>query len=681
MDNPLLSRVFPIPFDRVRAEHVRPAVDRLLGEAQQAIEAIAGDTGPRTFDNTLGALERATEHVEHAMRVVAHLEHCATTPELREAYNEAQPRVSELVSRIPLNEGLWRAFQRYAETEEARGLRGAKARLLKKTTAEFRRHGAELDHAGKERLASIDVELTKLTLKFAQNALDATNAFELVIEDEARLAGLPESARQAARESAESKGKKGWRFTLQAPSWIPVLTYLDDASIRGHIYRAHVSRATSGDWDNRPLLQRVIALRAEKAKLVGYPSFADLVLEDRMAENGARARAFVDDLVSRTAAFFARETAELQAFRNQLEGPEARPLEAWDVAYYAEKLRQERYRFDEEQLKPYFGFQRVLAGAFEIARRIYGVRIEPWSEAPVWHETVTAYKVIDESDNRWLAGIYVDPYPRETKHGGAWMDGVLARGASEEDQRHIGVLAANVTPPMAGKDAELTHQEVETIFHELGHLMHHCLSRAELRSQAGTKVAWDFVELPSQILENWCWEREALDLFARHADTGEAIPPELLDAMRRARTFRAATMQMRQLGLASADLLLHSEYDPDRDGDAVSFGRAVMERFSPTRLPPEHATLASFDHLFADPVGYAAGYYSYKWAEVLDADAFSRFRRDGLLTQDVGLAFRREVLERGDEENPAELFRRYMGRDPELEPLLERLGLLSLDSN
>ncbi len=675
MDNPLLQRDFPIPFDRIRADHVRPAVDALLAESRAAVDAIGAASGPRTFDDTLGALERATERLEHAMRVIGHLEQVATTPELREAYNEAQPRVSELMAGIPLDEPLWRAIERYAGSDEARALTGPKARLLRKTVAEFKRRGADLPPAEKKRLAAIDVELATLTLKFAQNTLDSTNAWELVIDDEPRLRGLPDSARAAARESAAKKGKAGWRFTLQAPSWAPVLTHLDDAAIREQVYRAQVSRATAAPWDNRPIVARVLALRAEKARLVGYRDFADLVLEERMARTAARARAFVDDLFARTEAFFARETAELQAFRRELEGPGAPPLAPWDVAYYAEKLRQARYRFDEEQLRPYFAFERVLAGAFEIARRIYGVRFEPWPEAPVWHESVRAFKVVDEREGAWIAGIYVDPYPREEKHGGAWMDGILARGQGEADRRHAGVLAANVTPPVGGKDAALAHADVETVFHELGHLMHHCLSRAALRSQAGTRVAWDFVELPSQILENWCWERESLDLFARHEDGGEAIPEAMLDALRRSRTFRAASAQMRQLGFALADLSLHTEYDPARDGDPVAFARRAMERTSPAPLPPEHAMIASFDHLFADPVGYAAGYYSYKWAEVLDADTFTRFRREGLLSPAVGMAFRREVLERGDEDDPAELFRRFMGRDPELGPLLERLGL------
>jgi len=671
----LTTRAFPIPFDRVTAEQIAPAVEALLAEASRAVDAIAAAEPPYTFDGVLGALERATEGLEHAMHVVGHLEHVATTPELRAAYAEAQPKVSEFSSRIPLHAGLWRVLQAFAETEEARALTGPKRRLLDKTLDAFRRHGAELDLEGKERLAAIDVELAKLTLKFSQNTLDSTNAFELVVEDTSRLGGLPESALAAAKESAEAKGKTGYRFTLQAPSVIPALTYLDDRALRESIYRAHVARATAEPFDNRANVAGIVALRAEKAQLLGFETFADLVLEDRMAKTGARARAFVDDLVARTEPAFEQEKLELAAYRRELEGPEALPLEAWDVGYYAEKLRRSRYNFDEEALRPYFAFDRVLAGAFDIAGRIYGVRFEPWQEPPTWDPSVRTYKVLDAADGAWLAGIYVDPFPRESKHGGAWMDGLLSRGALEADRRHLGLLSTNSTPPVGGKDALLTHQEVETVFHELGHLMHHCLSRVEQRSQAGTNVAWDFVELPSQILENWAWEREALDRFARHIETDDPIPAPLFEAMCRARTFRAASGQMRQLGFALTDLMLHTEYNPARDGDPVAYTRGVLERMSPTRLPGEHAMVASFGHLFSDPVGYAAGYYSYKWAEVLDADAFTRFRDEGLLSPEVGGAFRRAVLERGDEADPAELYRAFMGRDPELGPLLARLGL------
>ncbi|MSP26039.1 MAG: M3 family peptidase [Myxococcales bacterium] len=673
-----LEPTFPIPFADVRVDEILPTVEHALAEAALRIQAIVEvEDRDRTFDNTVLALERATEKIEHAMRVLGHLEATRTSPQLRAAYNQAMPKVSAFASRIPLNSGLWRALCAFAETDRARALVGPPRRFFDKTVAEFRRQGAELDSAGKTRLEAIDVELATRTLAYAQNVVDATAAFELHLDDAARLKGLPESAKERARAEAEARGLSGWRFTLSAPSYVPAMTYLDDASVREWLYRAHVTRATSAAHDNREHVARILALRRERAALLGYRTFADLVLEDRMAQSATRARAFLDDMLARTRGSFARETAELAAFRCTLEGQDAPPLAAWDVGYYAEKLRQKLYAFDDEALRPYFPLAQVLEGAFEVARRVYGVRLTAWDDAPSWHPSVQSFKVIDERDGAWLAGIHVDPFPREEKRGGAWMDGLLVRARDDADPRHLGVLITNVTPPTAGREAQLTHGEVETVFHELGHLMHHTLSRAAIKSQAGTRVAWDFVELPSQLFENWCWEREALDLFARHVDTGATVPDALLSALGRARTFRAASAQMRQLGMALADLRLHTDYDPAVDGEPIAFARAVLEDTSPAPLPPEHALMASFDHLFSDPTGYAAGYYSYKWAEVLDADAFGRFRREGIFNQAVGQAFRERILARGDEDDPAQLFRDFMGRDPELGPLLERLGLVA----
>ncbi len=672
MTNPLVDIGFPIRFDQVKAEHVAPAVDELLGRARASLDALAAATEEPTFANTMLALEDVTEHLGLCMSIVSHLEHVCSSEDLRAANNEAQPRVSEFVSKLPLNAPLYRRIKRYAATAEAKALTGARRRFLDKTMADFKRHGAELDEAGKTRLAEIDVELTKVTLKYSQNVLDASNAFELIIEDEAKLEGLPQSARQAARQSAQQKGKEGYRFTLQPPSIMPLLQFMRDRGIREHMYRAFMSRATRGEHDNLPLVQRILALRAEKATLLGYATFADLVLEDRMAKRGSDAHAFVDDLRARTDGAFARETQELADFARELDGVE---LASWDVAYYSEKLRFALYDFDEETLRPYFAFEKVVDGLFGVAARLYGIRFEPWDEAPRWHETVRAYRVLD-GDGAWLAGVYFDPFPRETKQSGAWAHGILGRSRLEDDTRHIAVIVANITPPLEGRDAQLTHRDVETLFHEFGHLMHTVLSRAELRSQVGTNVAWDFVELPSQIMENWCWEREALDLFAAHQDTAERIPESLLASMRRARRFRAASAQMRQLGFATMDLGLHVHYDPARHGDAGSYARTLMQPFSSTKLDDDWSMITSFEHLFGSPVGYAAAYYSYKWAEVLDADAFTRFKHEGLFNPETGRSFREQILARGDEDDPAALFRQFMGRDPDQSALLERLGLV-----
>jgi oligopeptidase A len=669
--NPLLALDHPLPFDQIRPEHVVPGVRALLRRARERLDAIAA--APPSLQGTLEALDTMTEPLDDAMAVVSHLESVATTPELRAAYNEVQPEVSAFYSGIPLSEPLWGALRAFAATDEARQLQGERRRFLDKTVADFRRQGAELDAAGKEEIAAIDVELGKLTLKYAQNVLDATAAFELLVEDEARLAGLPPSALAAARQSAEQAGKPGHRFTLQGPSYLAAMMYLDDGAIREQLYRAFNTRATRGEHDNRPVLRRILELRRRKARRLGYRDFADLVLEDRMARSGDRARRFVADLRARTEPAFEREKQELLAFRRQIEGAGAPPLAPWDVSYYAEKQRRALYDLDEEELRPYFPADRVIEGLFAVARRLYGISVVPWEGAPTWHPSVSAFELRDEG-GRSVAHFYADIYPRASKRDGAWMHGL--RNGYGANPRSVAVFAGNLTPPLGDRPALLTHREVETLFHEFGHLLHHALSRVELRSLAGTNVAWDFVELPSQILENWCWEREALDLFARHVDTGEALPEALLARMRRARTFRAASAQMRQLGFAEVDLALHMDFDPTSAEDPVALGRAILERHSPTALPAEYAMLASFSHLFASPVGYAAGYYSYKWAEVLDADAFALFQSAGIFDRAVGERFRREILERGDSDEPGELFRRFRGRDPEQEPLLRRLGLL-----
>ena len=674
MTNPLQTlradaNAFDIPFDAIRAEHVEPAIDRLIERAGAAVDAIAH--APRTYDGTLGALEAATEELEIALTVAGHLEAVATTPALREAYNRAQPKASAFFSSLPLKAPLYRALREFAETAEAEALGPIQARFLRKSLDDYRREGAELAEEGKDALRAIDLELSEKTTRFSQNVLDETNAFELYVDDEARLAGLPPSALAAARQSAEQKGRGGWRFTLQAPSYIAVMTYLDDGAIREQIWNAYNRRATSGEHDNRGLLCEILALRDAKAKLLGYGDFADFVLEDRMAKSGAKALAFVDDLRTRTEGAFAREKQELHAFRKELEGPDAPELEPWSVGYYAEKLRRARYDFDDEALRPYFPVDSVLTGLFGIAEHLYGVTITE-REAPVWDEAVRCYGVRD--GDRLVAAFYIDLYPRENKRGGAWMN-ALSYGPTI-DTPHLGLFCANVTEPIGDAPALLTHREVETLFHEFGHLLHHALSEVPLRSLGGTNVAWDFVELPSQIMENFCWERVSLDLFARHHETGEPIPDALFEKMRAARTFRAATAQMRQLGFGTVDLRLHRELDPEAGPEAaMTLAREVLEAHAPAPYPDDYAMICGFTHLFASPVGYAAAYYSYKWAEVLDADAFTRFLEANVLSAEVGREFRQAILAMGDSRDPAELFRAFMGRDPSLDALLIRSGL------
>ncbi len=673
--NPLLRFEFEIPFDQIKAEQVEPAIDELLRGAQWRLDRLAGDEENRTFENTLLALEAITERLEYAMGIVGHLESVSTYPELRAAYNAVQPRVSEFYSGIPLNENLWRQLRGYAATPEATQLAGTRARFLKKTLDAFRRNGADLDAAGKARLTEINVELTKLTTKFSENVLDATNAFELLIEDEAKLAGLPPSAVEAARQSGGGKGVNAWRFTLKEPSYIAVMTYLDDKETREQVYRAFSTRASGEAFDNRQVIAKVLALRQEKARLLGYDNFADLVLEERMAKKGAGAQDFVRSLTRRTQKAFQKESDELQDSRRTLEGEDAPGLQAWDLGYYAEKLRKTHYEFDEEELRPYFPFGSVLEGLFDLAGHLYGIKVKRRSGIPVWDPAVTYYTVHD-GDGAWLGAFYADFFPRENKRGGAWMDSLITGTVRKDDLRpHLGVICGNLTPPVAEKPALLTHREVETLFHEFGHLLHHLLSRVEIRSLAGTNVPWNFVELPSQIMENWCWEREALDLFARHYETGESIPHELFQKLKRTRNFRSASAQMRQLGFGTIDLAFHIDYSPEPDGDVMSYAFDLLQSFSPVKLPSDHAMIAGFTHLFADPVGYGAGYYSYKWSEVLDADAFTRFAQEGIFSSKVGREFRDQILSKGDSEDPAQLFRGFMGRDPDSEALMRRLGL------
>ncbi len=674
--NPLLTKVFRIPFDRIRPEHVEPAIERLLKDGQARLDRLASENGERTYRNTLAALEDVTADVEYAMGIVGHLEMVTTEPDLRAAYNAVQPLVSEFYSSIALNEGVWKQLQAYAAGAEAKALDAARARFLEKTLDGFRRSGAELDAAGKKHLAEINVELTKLTTKYSENVLDATNAFELLITDEAKLAGLPPGAIEAARESAKRKDQDGWRFTLQMPSLLAVLTYLDDAAVREQVYHAQSTRASQGEYDNREIIAGILKLRREKAVLLGYRDFADLVLEDRMAGNGDQAKAFVASLKQRTEQGFEADKRDLDAFRKKIEGPDDGPLEPWDVVYYAEKLRKAEYDFDEEDLRPYFPFEAVLEGLFRLVRKLYGIRVEPIEDVPVWDPSVTSYSIVD-NDGGALGSFYADFFPRENKRDGAWMDSFITAEPGSDFEQHLGLICGNLTPPLSDKPALLTHREVETIFHEFGHLLHHLLSKVEIRSLAGTNVAVDFVELPSQIMENWCWEHEALDLFARHWETGETIPDGLFEKMKRARNFRAATAQMRQLSFGTVDLALHIDYDRERDRDVMQYAFNILDSFSPVPLLPENAVIAAFTHLFSSSVGYAAGYYSYKWSEVLEADAFTRFADHGIFSREVGTDFRDKILSQGNSQEPADLFRSFMGREPDPDALLKRLALAS----
>lgn len=723
--NPFLDDAFRIRWAAHTPELIGPAVTDALAEARAAIEAIAkvgagaeaGEAGEATFENTFVALEQATERLNFAWGKVTHLQSVSDSPALREAHNAMLPEVSAFFASIPLNPGLWAALKAGAESESGRAASGAWARLREETLATFREAGADLPAEQRARLEAIEGELAQLTQKYSENTLDSTNAWQVVVEDEARLRGLPPHAVAAARESARKKGigseeKPAWRFTLHGPSLEPVMLYAEDESLRREVWAGSVAvggEAEGGKWDNGPLVQKILALRAEKAALLGKANFADLVLTRRMARSGEKALAFVTDFEARCREAFVRECAELESFKAEKAGEPAGALKAWEVGYWAEKLRQARHAFDEEALRPYFEVGRVQRGLFELATRVFGLRITEVELAPeeTWCDEVKFYELHDEA-GRHLGSFYADWHPRESKRGGAWM-GYLVTGerpeggleltfkptgteksADEELELtfkptgkgagrtpHLGYICGNMSPPSPGRAALLTHREVETIFHEFGHLLHHLLGEVPVKSLNGVNVAWDFVELPSQIMENWCWERESLDLFARHHETDTPIPEELFRKMIGARNFRSACGAMRQVQFSKMDLLLHVRAAEFVDGDLEAKTRALIADCMIPTEPPARMIVRRFGHLFSDPVGYAAGYYSYKWAEVLEADAFTRWKEAGVFSREVGAEFVEHILSKGNSADAAELFRRFMGRDADPRALLVRSGLVS----
>ena len=684
MSNPFLDTSFLPDWSRLTPDHVAPAVDQALDRAQRSIDTIAAISHDElAYENTFAALDAATEPIMSVWRKVGHLDSVANSPELREAYNAMLPRVTEFMTSVTLNDELYATLSAAADTTAVQALTGARKRHVEETLADFRQDGAELPPEKKARMTELRQKLAQKTQRFSEHVLDSTNAYEKVIEDEAMLAGLPESAKAAARESAKGKGygsdeKPAWRFTLHIPSILPVLQYLDDDDVRREIFEAFVAIGAQGDYDNTQLIREILALRQVEADLLGKPQFADVHLERRMAKNGRTALRFVEDLHDRVVGQFEREIAELERFAA---GGEEQPrhLEAWQIRYWQEKFRKERFDIDEEELRPYFPIDNVISGLFDLAGRLFGIDVveKTGDDKPsVWHPDVRFYELRDAAIGRHLGSFYADWHPRESKRAGAWFN-YLSTGARRDgaDEPHLGLICANLTAPVGDEPALITHREVQTIFHEFGHLLHHLLGDVEVKSLNGVNVAWDFVELPSQIMENWTWQRESLDLFARHYTTGERIPDDLFDRMIRARNFMSASTMMRQLSFAKLDLELHVNYAKHKDADLDERLDELLATYrapTPTKFP---TNVRSFNHLFSDAVGYAAGYYSYKWAEVLEADAFTRFLNEGVLDEAVGRELREKILSRGNSADPAELFRDFVGRDPDPEALLVRDGL------
>jgi oligopeptidase A len=675
MTHPFLAEDFHINWSTLTPDHISADVTKAIetGKANIAkVKSVAPDEA--TFENTFGALENATDDLDRSWGRVNHLDSVANSDELREALNQMLPIVSEFSSSISLDGDLWKVLKSFAESDDTSKLTPIQQRFVQETCDDFKGAGAELAPDAKKRMFEINSELAQETQKFGENVLDSTNAWEIYVTDESELAGLPDSAKATAAEDAKSKDKEGqWRFTQQFPSMYPIMQYAESDALRKKIWDGGGTIGHGGDHDNSDLTWNIIKLRQEKATLLGFANFADQVLERRMAKNGKGALDFTTDLHAKIADRFREETAELQNYKAQKTGKESGPLEPWDVAFWSEKRRKELYAFDDEALRPYFPVDQVMDGLFSLTSKLFGIKITT-SEAETWHPEVKFYEIHDTASGDHFGSFYADWHPRESKRGGAWMN-YLETGLPNPRTPHLGLICGNMSKPTGDKPALLTHREVETVFHEFGHLLHHLLSDVSIKSLAGVNVPWDFVELPSQIMENFCWDRESLDLFAKHHETGETIPAELFDKMVAARNYLSASTFMRQLALGKIDLELHLNFDKYQGRNLDEVDREILADYKAKLATNGPSMIRRFSHLFSSPVGYAAGYYSYKWAEVLDADAFTRFRKEGILNSETGMAFRTEILAKGNSRPVDESYRQFMGRNPDQAALLERSGL------
>jgi oligopeptidase A len=597
------------------------------------------------------------------------------SPELREVYNVNLPKLTQYWTELGQNQALFEKYKALAGSAEYVTLSTARRRIVDNALRDFRLGGAELPPDRKTRFAQIQEELARLGSRFSENLLDATKAFSLLV-DESRIAGIPADVLAAAREAAEKDGKAGWKFTLHAPSYMPVMQYANDRSLRQTMYRESVTRASEfgrPEWDNTPLIARIVELRRELSRLLGYRNYAEVSLVPKMAESPTQVLGFLEDLARRARPFAENDMAELRDFARRELGLD--PLEAWDVAYASEKLRVSRYAFSEQQVKQYFPETVAVQGLFRVAETLYGVRIYP-SEAPKWHPDVRFYEIRDAAGQR-VGQFYMDLYARDTKRSGAWMDDAITRrrkGAAV--QTPVAYLTCNFSGPVGGRTATFTHDEVLTLFHEFGHGLHHLLTRVDDLGVAGINgVEWDAVELPSQFMENFCWEWDVLRHMTRHVETGEPLPRALFDKMLAAKNFQSGLAMLRQLEFAVFDMRLHSDFDPATGRSALQLLEEVRERIAVLRPPAYNRFPNSFSHIFAG--GYAAGYYSYKWAEVLSADAYSFFEENGVLNPIAGQRFRDEVLAVGGSRPAAESFRAFRGREPQVDALLRHNGMIS----
>ncbi|MGP5713271.1 oligopeptidase A [Vreelandella alkaliphila] len=676
--NPLLEPHELPPFADIRAEHVVPAVETLLNESREVIDRLAQQaaTVPPHWDNFAAPLEAVNDRLTQAWSPISHLNGTMNTPELREAYQACLEQLSAFSTWMGQHEGLFKGWQALKQGDAWASLTPAQQRTVENTLRDFRLAGVDLPADKKARYGAIQARLSTLSNQFSNNVLDATQAWHKDIDHLDALAGVPESALDTLKATAQAKGVDGYRITLDFPSFFPIISYADNRELRREVYTAFVTRASdqgpdTGKFDNAPVLEEILALRQELAHLLGFKTYADYSLTTKMADSPEQVLEFLNDLARRAVPQATEEVAELSDYAREALGIET--LEPWDVPYASEKLREARHSISQEQLRPYFPAPRVVDGLFQVVERLYGVRVEAAPDAPSYHNDVQYFRITEQGEP--IAGFYLDLYARESKRGGAWMADCRVRRQTENGlQLPVAFLTCNFTAPVGDKPALLTHDEVTTLFHEFGHGLHHMLTKQDIADISGINgVAWDAVELPSQFMENYCWEREGLDLIAKHVDTGEPLPADLLARLQAAKNFQSAMGMVRQIEFSLFDLRLHHELEAPSASDVQTLLDDVRSHTSVVPTVGFNRFQNSFSHIFAG--GYAAGYYSYKWAEVLSADAWSAFEEAGIFDPSTGQRFRQEILESGGVRGAAELFRAFRGREPSVEPLLRHSGI------
>ena len=674
MSNPLLNYTGLPAFSKIKPEHIKPAVEAVIQTCRETIEAVSQIENP-TWENFYLPQAAAGDQFSRAWSPVGHLNAVKNSPELREAYQTCLPLLSEYSTWAGQHKGLYEGYLKLKNSPAFESYSLAQKKAIENSLRDFELSGISLPEDKQKRYGEISARLSELSSDFSNNVLDATMGWDIVITDESQLKGLPESALEAAKLSAESKGKKGYRFTLEFPSYYPVLTYCENRELREMMYKEYATRASdqgsnAGKWDNSANIDEKLKLRRELAQLLGFATYADYSLATKMAENPQQVVEFLEDLANRAKKQAKEELCALKAFANHACSEQ---LEPWDIAYYSEKQKQALYAINDEELRPYFPEDRVLSGLFELMKRIFGLRIEEQFGIDTWHKDVRFFQIYDEQGEE-RGAFYLDLYARENKRGGAWMDDCInqKRFADGSLQKPVAYLTCNFNKPIGNKPALFTHDEVTTLFHEFGHGIHHMLTQIEVGDVAGINgVPWDAVELPSQFLENWCWEEEALAFISGHYETGEPLPKEKLTQLLKAKNFQAAMFVVRQLEFGLFDFRLHLA-EP-REGLVLDTLKAVKAEVAIVKTPEWVRTPHSFSHIFAG--GYAAGYYSYLWAEVLSADAFSKFEEDGIFNRETGQSFLDNILTRGGSEEPMVLFERFRGRKPTLDALLRHKGI------